>query len=704
MIVEKIDRTVINSCNAVQRRFRIDESGIVNILTILRKSMYSNPTRIIVQEYANNARDAHVAAKTPQRPIHITCPTAVSPYLKIRDYGNGIPPELVDEVFVVYGASTKRDTNEQIGGFGLGAKSAFSYCDAFEVTTICNGLKYIYAPHIDESDIGEMPLIAVEETDEPTGTLISIPIKDSDIYAVNDAITLITEYWDIRPEVTGSPNYSNRKVYFSESNWSLMEKSYSWQDNEILYCVEGIPYTFAIPASDERFSKELKELANCPFVVKLKTGDVTIASNRESLVSDEKTLSKIKEILDEINDHFRNHVMESIEKCDKLSEMFELRAMYNKLRLDHMVRSFVWKGITISGNHLTIPNDIGHVSRLRLTKRGDEEGRGYSVKVIATGQEIDFDTTTRKHIFTHCIEEGKTFNRNQVLNAMLTNGTMLECQLISLRVPEDDPVLETCGFQYFNKTSLSIYPTKNLWRSKLLGGVPTPKVEYYNFQGPCHVKSNNWRRTVGEIDDLEEGVYFKLFRGKAIENYEYEFFDAFNDCCKLPIYGIPPRSVKDAIENENLVDHITFLNSYCDGLMSRIKDNEYAATIVCGDARHCINDSLARLIPFIGELPEDHLLFRWLTASKLWKSDELKEVRAAVLRYNYFAPFIGREKYNTDDSLQSIHDLATKTYPALATFEYGMRYTSYATREQMYEASKAYVEYIDTKIALESEH
>lgn len=700
MIVEKIDRTVITSCNAIQRRFLIDESGIVNILTILRKNMYSNPTRIIVQEYANNARDAHVAAKIRNKPIHITCPTVVSPYLKIRDYGLGIPPELVDEVFVVYGASTKRHTDEQIGGFGLGAKSAFSYCDAFEVTTVCNGLKYIYAPHIDESDIGEMPLIAVEETDEPTGTLISIPIRDADIYAVNDAITMVTEYWDVRPEVAGSPNYSNRKVYFSESNWSLMEKSYSWQANEIIYCVEGIPYTFDIPSNDERFSKELKELANCPFVVKLKTGDVTIASNRESLVSDEKTMSKVKEILDEINDHF----MESIEKCDKLSEMFERRAMYNKLRLDHMVRSFVWNGITISGNHLTVPADIGHVSRLRLTKRGDEEGRGYSVKVISTGQEIDFDATTRKHIFTNCIEEGKPFNRNQVLNAMLTNGTMRECQLISLRVPEDDPILETCGFQYFNKTSLSVFPTKNLWRSKVIGGRPTPKVEYHSFVGPCHVRSNNWHRTEGDIDDLEEGVYFKLFRGKSIEDYTYEFFDAFKECCELPIYGIPPKSLKDAIENENLVDHITFLNSYCDGLMSYIKNNEYEATIVCGDYRHCIYDSIGRLSTIADSFPEDHLLHKWYTSSKPWKSEKLKEVKASVLRYNYFAPFIGREKYKPNDSLQSIHDLALATYPALATIEYGMRYTSYATAEPMYEAAKAYVDHIDAKIALESEH
>ena len=84
MIVEQVERKVITSYNAIQRRFRIDEAGFVNILSILRKNMYANPTRIIVQEYANNARDAHAEAGIAERPIQITCPTSISPKLTLK--------------------------------------------------------------------------------------------------------------------------------------------------------------------------------------------------------------------------------------------------------------------------------------------------------------------------------------------------------------------------------------------------------------------------------------------------------------------------------------------------------------------------------------------------------------------------------------------------------------------------------------------
>jgi hypothetical protein len=699
MIVEKVERKVITSCDAVQRRFRIDAGGLVNILSILRKNMYANPTRIIVQEYASNARDAHVEAGIPSKPIQITCPTSISPYLKIRDFGIGITPERIDDVFVAYGASTKRHTNEMVGGWGLGAKSAFSYCDAFEVTTIYNGIKYIYAPHIDESDIGEMPLIVAEETDEPSGTLISIPIKDEDIYSVNNAIAFVTENWAVRPELVGSVNYSNRKVYFSESNWALMEKSYSWQTNDILYCVEGIPYTFDIPNGDERFASELKELAKCPFVVKLKTGDVTIASNREALVSDDKTISKIHAILSEINDHFRNHVMESIEKCDTLKEMFEMRAMYNRLRLDHMIRSFVWNGITVTGAHLTIPADVGVVHKIKVTKRGSEVGRGFALKTSSTGEHVDFSDPVNQFIFTTTVEEGKSYNKNQLLNAMLTDRSLMECQLIVLKVPENDPILEEIGFKYFDKISLSEYPTKNIWRAKKFGILP--KYEYYEFSGPSSTPTDNWTRKTGEVCDLEEGIYFPLYRGKI--DLDREFFSTFTKSCSMAIYGIPSKSMDDAEDNPNLIDYKLYLEFYCDKLIRYILENEEDAAIVCGKKDHTFENTFGRIAKFSNNLSPDHLISIWKSTSQKFSKNKLDDIKTAVHRYNYFAPYIGRAEYKPANSLKNMHDLIVETYPMLTMYESGKSYNYNGKEDHFYTAVSSYVDMVDTQIALESE-
>ena len=700
MIVEQVERKVVTSIDMMSRRFRIDESGLVNILTILRKNMYANPTRIIVQEYANNARDAHVEAGIPERPIQITCPTSISPYLRIRDFGKGISPDQIDNVFVSYGASTKRHTNNLVGGFGLGAKSAFSYCDAFEVTTIHEGVKYIYSPYIDASDIGEMPLISVEETDEESGTLISIHIKDEDIYAVNNAITLVTEYWNIRPKLIGNLNYSNRKVYFREDNWALMEKSYSWYNDEIIYAVEGIPYTFKIPSGDDRFTEELKELAKCTFLVKLKTGDVTIASNREALVSDEKTLNKIHEILLEINDHFRSHVMESIENCDSLGEMFEMRAMYNRLRLDHMIRNFVWKGIQISGAHLSIPADVGTVHRIKLNKRGNDESRGYGIKCTATGENIDFSSQTSKFIFTTTVEEGKSYNKNQLLNAMLDDRHLTECQLIVLKVPADDPILETIGFQYFEKTSLSTYSKKNTWRAKKFGG-KSPKVEYYVFTSPSDKPTLNWKRESGEVCDLEEGVYFPLQRGKI--DLPKEFFSEFKQACTLPIYGIPPKSMEDAEENPNLIEYKEYLNLHCDKLSKHIEENQEDASSVYGEYNDKFHYNFDRIYNFTNKLAHDHLINKWKNISLKLDEPKMKEIKRIVNRYNLFALYLGKEKYQPTNSLKEIHELVSKTYPMLIAFEKGKYYYEGDISHYL-DTVESYINSVDAQIALKSEN
>lgn len=674
MIVEKIERPVFTSIEGERRRFRIDDEGLVNILAILRKNMYANPTRIIVQEYANNARDAHMDAKIPERPIQITCPTTISPYLKIRDYGKGISPELIDSVFVAYGASTKRHTNDQIGGFGIGAKSAFSYCDAFEVTTICEGIKYTYAPHIDSSDVGEMPLIAKEPTEEESGTLISIHILEDDIYRVCNAISMITEYWDIRPDIIGNVSYSNRKVYFTEDNWALMEKSYTYQTNEILYCVEGIPYTFNLPAEDSRFDGDLKELARCPFVVKLRTGDVTIASNREALVSDDKTLNKIHEILSEINTHFRNHVMESISKCEKLDEMFELRTMYNRLRLDHMVKSFKWNNLEINGNYLSIPTEIGCVHRIDITKRGNEEGIGYGVKSKSVGSDIDFGERTMNNyhrIFVVQVEEGKTFSKNQLLNAMLGSNTILHCQLIVLKVPTTDPILDQYGFQYFQWTDLSEYPTKNMWRARRFG-VNSAKVEYYTFTSPYSTPRNSWDREFGEVADLDEGVYFPISRGKFDVQDSRTYFIHFREFCKLPIYGMPSRSMKEAKANPNLISHEVYLWAYLRKLVSYLNDNKEIANTVIINESSTFRRNLPSICDFTDNLPDDHIINYWKKISKPEKNELTENVKTALLRYNYLKQYVQLdETFEAVDVVTNTYNLIHASYPMLWVFEDG---------------------------------
>ena len=96
----------------------IDPSGMAHVMSILT-NLYADAPLAVLREYATNARDSHVAAGT-DRPIEVDLPSDLNPTLVIRDFGVGLSEAEIIDVYARYGASTKRDTNDQVGAFGLG--------------------------------------------------------------------------------------------------------------------------------------------------------------------------------------------------------------------------------------------------------------------------------------------------------------------------------------------------------------------------------------------------------------------------------------------------------------------------------------------------------------------------------------------------------------------------------------------------------
>ena len=83
------------------------------VINILRSKMYSNPIRTIVQEVGSNARDAMREHGNADKPIRIKLPDNRDNSFYIQDFGVGVSPDRMKNVFINYGASTKRDTDNQ---------------------------------------------------------------------------------------------------------------------------------------------------------------------------------------------------------------------------------------------------------------------------------------------------------------------------------------------------------------------------------------------------------------------------------------------------------------------------------------------------------------------------------------------------------------------------------------------------------------
>jgi hypothetical protein len=161
--------------------FGIKKDGLAHIFNVLRNQLYSNKILAVIREYSCNAYDAMVEAGTSDQKFVVTCPTFDDPCFKVRDFGSGLSPEGIAEVYAYYGESTKRQSNAFIGQLGLGSKSGFAYGDNFVIKSFYRGTLYTYNAYLDETKIGQILLMDEEATSENDGVEIVIPVKVRDI-------------------------------------------------------------------------------------------------------------------------------------------------------------------------------------------------------------------------------------------------------------------------------------------------------------------------------------------------------------------------------------------------------------------------------------------------------------------------------------------------------------------------------------------
>ena len=182
---------------------------------------YSNPIGSIVREITSNAWDAIVDAGNND-PVVIEMSQKYPPdderWIAFHDTGVGLVPlpahtpdgreakemykrgkisedrlreilNIIEKkikeanvpsmlVYKNFFSSTKRDIIDQLGYFGLGAKSPLGYADMFEIITRRAGWKYHYSVRKGKEK-PQLDLLSVEETDRGNGTTVRVPIKSA---------------------------------------------------------------------------------------------------------------------------------------------------------------------------------------------------------------------------------------------------------------------------------------------------------------------------------------------------------------------------------------------------------------------------------------------------------------------------------------------------------------------------------------------
>lgn len=283
------------------KEFGIGDASVV--IEILRNRLYENKVRTLVQEYISNARDAHREIGKDPSTIEITLPTRLSPTFKVRDFGPGITPDRMDNVFRLYGASTKRGTNNQTGGFGIGAKSAWSYTDSFTVVTYVDGTRRAYVCHTGSNSQGSLDLVSTEKTDEKNGTEIRIAVRAGDINEFVDAALRAIYFWEVLPAVKGldSPLSVRRQGLKVSENIEVIDRNSlpsfigaAWH-LDALAVIDGIPYliTEKLLSKASKLKKFIEENNKKFVILHFGNGIVEVSASRESIADSNSSIEAL---------------------------------------------------------------------------------------------------------------------------------------------------------------------------------------------------------------------------------------------------------------------------------------------------------------------------------------------------------------------------------------------------------------------------
>lgn len=348
--------------NKVESNFQPSQSvafgiGDVSVvIDILRNKLYEYKIRTLVQEYMSNARDAHREVGQT-KPIKVTAPTQFDPTFRVRDFGPGVSPDRIENVFVLYGASTKRQSNKQTGGFGIGAKSAWAYADSFTITTYIDGTLRRYVAHTGSDKVGRLDLIETAKTSEVNGTLIEIAVNPRDVTEFQVSVARAALFWssDETPELLNVPVLNAPEGFdlgaltvFPSSQWP--HQMHSSIGSIGAFVIDGIPY----PIEDHHTElcpliESVRDKIQGRMLITIPNGIVQVSASREKLDDSEVTRKGLQRVFTKINTELEKYINDRMQAIDSVETFAKT---YGELYKFFTLRDAEYKGFKFDGRYL----------------------------------------------------------------------------------------------------------------------------------------------------------------------------------------------------------------------------------------------------------------------------------------------------------------------------------------------------------------
>lgn len=277
----------------------LSEGDLDLIFSIVSENFYSDIYGSIVRELASNCVDSHTEAKISDPIIIKGYNDEGTDFISFIDVGVGLGPERFKEVYMKYFKSTKRESNEYVGYFGIGSKSPLGYTDSFEVITRFEGIEYHWVVGKSETGRPRADLLNSKETEERNGTEVKIVIEPGDYEKFKIAVHKQLTYFD-NIYVEGFDVDNNFNIVEGDTfkyRGSLSENEY--KQEELHICFGKVVYPI-------NWSQLGIEPIALPLGIKFGIGELFVTNNREQIVYTDESKFLIKQRIDAVIKEIRD--------------------------------------------------------------------------------------------------------------------------------------------------------------------------------------------------------------------------------------------------------------------------------------------------------------------------------------------------------------------------------------------------------------
>lgn len=385
MIIEKEGHQIQRGGLMGEQSFKIALSS--KIYSMLSDKLYSDRIGSVTREVCSNAWDGMkmkaLATGQPIEPFRVTLPTELEPHFIVEDFGVGMPDEQARELYSTLGLSTKEDSNDQIGAFGLGSKSPFAVTDTFTVENTYDGVTYYYLCLKSEDGLPGILATGSKVEDRPNGVKVIIPSAGHNYRAYEKALQRQLIAMEPKPIVTNGDVFNfavpsliceNEFGYLLQNpgDFSLRGRTIYVRMGMVLYPVD----IDQVLNYQQRSGLYEKLKSTTALIINVPIGAVEPVPSREALNYDPRTIKNIQACYEEYQKIYKQQLIDEVNKHTTPI------AAYNEIIKiqDTIGFNLMYEGIMINGwpiNNSRQPNifpKFEHEYDLLLPPENDDQG------------------------------------------------------------------------------------------------------------------------------------------------------------------------------------------------------------------------------------------------------------------------------------------------------------------------------------------